>query len=409
MAKTLIIDVENKNRVPYLRGILARSLNKAGLSFESAYALASELRQELDGIEEISANGLRKMVVEKLIDRSGHKVVERYQAQISEIPVIMVEDLDGQLIPYSDEYFSRELKIIGLSQDKIHIAVKKMYEHLIKSGLKQIHKNHLGYLVYRCLHQDPAFGPRIAERYLTWVNFSRSGNPLILLIGGTAGCGKSTIATSLANRLGIVRTQSTDMLREVMRMMIPHRLLPVLHESSFNAGKTLPTEHMGEEVDHENMLIAGFRTQAELLSVPCEAVIQRTLTENVSLLLEGVHIEPPLLKKVPENSSAVVVHVMLAVLKQKELKKRIKGRKLMVPERYSKGHQESFDDIWRLQSYLLDEADQADIPIVENQNKEDAMQEIMKIVINRLAEKYSVSPQEVFGKNHEDFLQKKGR
>lgn len=404
MAKTLIIDAENKNRVPFLRGILARSLNKAGLSFKAAYALASELRQELDGIEEISSVELRKMVVEKLIDQTSHKIIERYQADITEIPMVMVEDLDGQLNPYSDESFSRELKIIGLSQDEIHIAVNKMYDHLIKSGLKQIHKNHLGYLVYRCLHQDPSFGPRVAERYLTWVNYSRSGCPLILLIGGTAGCGKSTIATSLANQLGIVRTQSTDMLREVMRMMIPQRLLPVLHESSFNAGKTLPTEHMGEEEDHENMLIAGYRTQAELLSVPCEAVIQRTLTENVSLLLEGVHIEPPLLKKVPEDSLAVVVHVMLAVLKQKELKKRIKGRKLMEPERYSKKHHESFDDIWRLQSYLLDEADQADIPIVENQNKEDAMQQIMKIVISQLVENYSVSPKEVFGKNYEDFM-----
>ncbi len=48
MAKTLIIDADNKNRVPFLRGILTRSLSGAGLPFETAYALASDIRQELE-------------------------------------------------------------------------------------------------------------------------------------------------------------------------------------------------------------------------------------------------------------------------------------------------------------------------------------------------------------------------
>ena len=38
----------------------------------------------------------------------------------------------------------------------------------------------------------------------------------------------------------IVRAQSTDMLREVMRTMVPQRLLPVLHTSSFVAWKEMP-------------------------------------------------------------------------------------------------------------------------------------------------------------------------
>ena len=44
----------------------------------------------------------------------------------------------------------------------------------------------------------------------------------------------------LASRLDIVRTRSTDMLPEIMRVMVPERLLPVLHRSSFNAWKAPP-------------------------------------------------------------------------------------------------------------------------------------------------------------------------
>lgn len=404
MAKTVITEVDSKNRVPFLRGILARSLNDSGLSFEVAYVLASEMRQELDGVDEISSFQLRKLVVKKLKEQNHHKIIERYQTQSIETPVIYVEELDGSLTPYSDENFSI-LEMIGLDQLEIRRIINQMNNQLVYTGFKKIHVNYLGFLTYRCLSQDkqfgPKYGPKLARRYLSWVDFIRSGRPLILLIGGSAGSGKSTISTALANRLDIVRTQSTDMLREVMRLMIPQRLLPVLHESSFNAWRTLPAEQ-GQTTpsDTEKMLIAGFRTQAELLSVPCEAVIQRAIKENISLLLEGVHITPFLLQKIPNDQSIVVVHIMLAVLKQKVFKKRIKGRDRLVPDRATGKNPASFQDIWRLQEYLLDEADQADVAIVENREKEQTLREIMEIVMNQISINFSATPAEIFGEKH---------
>ena len=399
MAKTLIFDVESKNHVPFLRGILARSLNESGLSFKLAYDLATEIRQELGHVEETSSLQLREMVIKKLEQQNYHAIAEHYQSPAIVTPIIYVENLDGQLTPYSNENFSR-LEIIGLTAEETSKVVHKMYNHLIHSGMKKIHVNHLGYLTYRCLHQDSCFGTKIADRYLSWVKFCRSGSPLILLIGGTAGSGKSTISTALASRLDIVRTQSTDLLREVMRMMIPKRLLPVLHESSFNAWQTLPAAQAASSEDQVNLLIAGYQTQSDLLSVPCEAVMQRAVKERISLLLEGVHIEPSLLKMVPADSPAVVVHIMLAVLKQKELKKRIKGRHLLVPERSSIKQPATFQDIWRLQEHLLNEADQADVAIVENMDKEATLREIMKIIMKEISRNYSATASEVFGDRH---------
>ena len=60
--------------------------------------------------------------------------------------------------------------------------------------------------------------------------------PLVILIGGATGVGKSTIATQLAARLGIVRVVATDAIREVMRSMLSPELMPTLHTSSFHAG-----------------------------------------------------------------------------------------------------------------------------------------------------------------------------
>ena len=48
MAKLLVEDPGEHTQVPFLRGILTRSLQDSGLPFDEAYNLASEVRRELD-------------------------------------------------------------------------------------------------------------------------------------------------------------------------------------------------------------------------------------------------------------------------------------------------------------------------------------------------------------------------
>ncbi len=271
-----------------------------------------------------------------------------------------------------------------------------MYHHLVTRHAPEITSKHLGHLTYKFLYQDEDLGPAVAKRYLVWVDFLHSGRPILLLIGGTAGTGKSTIATELANRLEIVRSQSTDMLREVMRMMIPERLMPVLHKSSFNAWEALPPHEGPMAADQDALLADGYRTQAELVSVALEAVVNRALRERVSLILEGVHVQPAFMQRIPTDTDAVVVPVMLAVLKPEKLRKRIRGRGKDVPERRAERYMGHFDSVWRLQSYLLSEADRLSVPIIANDDKEKVMREIMRIVIGTVSTEFSRTPKEVF-------------
>ena len=43
--------------------------------------------------------------------------------------------------------------------------------------------------------------------------------PLVILIGGATGTGKSTVATEIAYRLGITRATSTDFIRQTIRAL----------------------------------------------------------------------------------------------------------------------------------------------------------------------------------------------
>lgn len=385
MGKLLIREVEGSQPVPFLRGILTKSLQDAGLSFVKAYKLASDIRQELakeSDDEVITSEDLRALVVGRLRKEGEGDAAERFSSAVARPATIFVVGEDRRT-PFSRAQHQRGLEPCGLSEGESGDITGKVYEDLLRRGVREISSDKVRSIT--CRHLEGDVSQDAADRYMAWTEFVRSSRPLLLLIGGAPGCGKSTIATELAHRLDIVRIQSTDMLREVMRMMVPQRLLPALHTSSFCAWEVLP---MSEDDAHEpDVLLAnGYRTQAELLSVACEGAIQRALQERVSLILEGVHIDPLLLSKLGDSGDAVIVPVMLGVLKPDELKRRLKGRGKRVKSRKAARYLDHFDAIWELQSFLLSEADRASMNIVPNGDKEGAVQQIMRAIIDKIYE-----------------------
>ena len=401
VAKLLVEDPGEDTQVPFLRGILTRSLQDSGLPFEEAYNVASDIRRELDDETLITTDELRDRVLKTLKAAYSAKVVSRYESQGAAATAIRVEHPDGRVTTFSADQHRRSLETIGLTHEESFSVVGKIQQQLADEQLSSTTSQHIAHLSYRYLQQTAELGPAVARRWLVWIDFLRSGRPLILLIGGTSGCGKSTIATALANQLDIVRTQSTDMLREVMRTMISKRLLPVLHQSSFSAWQALPLQE-GRATEDQDILVAdGFLAQVDLLSVASEAVIERALRERVSLIFEGVHIHQSMVDRIPQDSDALIAPIMLAVLKRKDLKERIKGRGTRAPERRSERYLQHFDEIWRLQSFLLSEADRTKTPIIVNADRDKVVREIMRTVIDMLSKDFSLICRRGFQLEHQ--------
>jgi 2-phosphoglycerate kinase len=392
--KTIVINERENERVPFLRGILTRSLLDAGLAFEDAFELATRVRDQLADIPEIASEELRQRVSRILQDEGDEEALEQYCLPAVAPSRILVICLSGTVSAFSRGRHVRYLQSSGMRPEKAEQTTALIYDQLIATGISSITTSELGYLTYLCLQQE--VGKKAAKRYLVWSEFQRSGRPLALLICGTVGTGKSTIATEIAHMFEITRIQSTDMLREVMRMMIPKRLLPVLHTSSFSAWKSLPVEGENDR-DHDQMIAAGYRSQVELLAVPCEAVLQRAVEECVPIILEGVHVHPDLLARTPKDSDVITVHITLAVLKSKELKSRLRGRGAEVPHRRAKRYLNNFDSIWRLQSFLLSEADRCDVPIIPNEDKEKSILQITQQVNVELARHFTGTTEQIFG------------
>ncbi|GMR01440.1 MAG: hypothetical protein BMS9Abin19_0824 [Gammaproteobacteria bacterium] len=395
MSKLLVKNSEDHTQVPFLRGILTRSLQIVGLKFEEAHHLATKIRSEIEHKSVVTTKELEKLVIEHLADSSNKNAAAQYENR--NMPyMLQVETDDGQFVGFSPPTYRADLESIGLSSEQATDIVDELCSHLLKRNKTNVTSRYIGKITYRMLRKSSDIGETPAHRWLVWRDFVHSGRPIVYLIGGTAGCGKSTVATLLASRLDIPRMQSTDMLREVMRMMIAEEVQPILHRSSFTAWKEIPEKDGGEE-DWVRRIIEGYTEQAKFLSVAIQAVVERALHERVSVVIEGVHVHPAFIESLVEPDDAVVVPVMLGVYKKNKLLARIKGRSTEVPRRRVERYQKYFDQIWALQSYLLSEADAADVPIISDDGKHDVFREVMLITINKLAEDFDKTPEQVFG------------
>ena len=345
--------------------------------------MASIVRDRLVKKGDIAGSELRALTVQVLKKRGHETIAEVYARSRFESQSIRVVTSDGSDAPFSKGQLADSLEICAIPREELHDLAARIESSLIEEGRAEITTKELTQRVLDALRALPH--PFAAADYERWVRFSHSGKPMVILIGGTTGSGKSSVGAEIAHRLDIVRTQSTDMLREIMRLLVPERLIPTLHTSSFEAFTKLP---MGGEVATAEDMIQGYLTQSSQVGVGIEGVLSRTANESVSLIMEGVHLHPRLMSYVAQKSDFIVVPVLLAVIKEKRLKKRLVGRGQLIQSRRSERYIQNFQHIWDLQSFLLDEAEDYDIPIITNHDEETTVRSILQTVSNVLRHRY---------------------
>ncbi len=384
MSKLVVINREDETRVPFLRGMLTKSLHQAGLEFVNAYNVASDIRDEFEDYGEVTAAELRERIVEILREDYPDAVLTRYKKEDITRENIRVIGGDGNTDPFSRGVHVERLQSCAIEIAQCNAITRQVHSHLVSTKTREISTRDLTGLTYSVIRQR--VDQKHADYYLLWRFFLENSYPLLLLIGGAPGSGKSTIATAVANRLGVVRTQSTDMLREVMRITIPEKISPALHTSTFKAGKAIDVPEA--DVNTDERLLYGFQIQSKMVEVACEAVIQRAFNENVSMIMEGVHVRPSLLDRIDSREDTVVVPVCLAVLDKKRLKRFIKGRSSENKQRRAKRYLQNLDEIWHLQTVLLSEADNEDIEILDNHDITETSLDIIKVITQTIATRY---------------------
>jgi 2-phosphoglycerate kinase len=222
-------------------------------------------------------------------------------------------------------------------------------------------------------------GERYAESFAKWQMVNRLDIPLVILLGGATGVGKSTIATMLASRLGMTRVIPTDAIREVMRSMFTEDIFPTLHTSSFDAAR-LVRHPLTESADP---VIVGFRDQASAVAVGIEALVQRAVSEGTDLIVEGAHVVPGFLDHKRFHGDAVIVPMLVTVDDEEAHRSHFLMRAHESRNRPSERYLDFFDNIRKLQKYLKSMALQHGVPLVPSYNLDATLSQVIDLVVGR--------------------------
>ncbi|MBD3178459.1 MAG: 2-phosphoglycerate kinase [Candidatus Latescibacteria bacterium] len=278
--------------------------------------------------------------------------------------------------PFSRGILARSIANSGLSLEEAYQLVQETKDELEETGNEMILSTEIKDFVSRKLLERGYVKQN--RYYLTRSAIKNSPKPLLILIGGGSGVGKSTLSSEVAHKLGITRVVNTDTIREIMRSIISKDLIPTLHQSSFDAWKSLKTPLV------DNKQIYAFQQQVSLVSECVIAVIRRAIKEGLKMVINGVHIVPGFLKKslVKEHGEYIlqyVIDVPDVEQHKQNFYKREEGSS-RDPERYI----DNIDNIRWTHEYILNMAKRNDVKIIENVDFDKLLGMILDDIIDKL-------------------------
>ena len=283
--------------------------------------------------------------------------------------------LGGAESPYSKGLMARALTAVGVSEDHAYELARRMEKDLGQRGQVSVDFDRLSELAVDIL--GPERGPRAVRQLRRFRDLQELDLPLILLVGGGTGTGKSTVATEVAYRLGITRVTSTDFVRQTMRAFFSKEFMPSIHYSSFEAGLGLSK---AEEEESGDAALLGFLDQTRNVLTGVEAAIGRALDEGWSMVLEGVHLVPGMIAT--EFEDALVVQCVLSI-QDEEIHSTHFWRRdhdsdgVRPVDRYIAG----LPEIRMIQEYVVERARRNDVPVIENERQSDAIAATMDLVL----------------------------
>lgn len=279
--------------------------------------------------------------------------------------------------PWSKGLMARALAATGLQVTRAYELARLADRDLIERGEHRLDLDRLAELATELLGEVEA--TRTMRRLRRLQALQHLDVPIILLVGGATGTGKSTIATEAAHRLGITRVTSTDFIRQTMRAFFSREFMPSVHYSSFEAGLAL-TKAEEEETGDPRLL--GFLDQTRNVLVGVEAALDRVLAEGWSMVLEGVHLVPGMIAT--ERADAIVVQCVVAISDEQVHRSNFWVRDhstegLRPLEKYLDGMHE----IRLIQDAILERASRYDVPVIENCTVDQAIGEVLDLVLSR--------------------------
>ena len=293
-------------------------------------------------------------------------------------PQIIISDREPGL-PFSKGLLASQVMVTGLSPFRAYQVAEEVELRLHErrqSSLTSVELADEALEVIRDLAGD-----RYATNFLRWRQVENLDVPLVILIGGANGVGKSTIATQLAARLGVLRVVGTDAIREVMRSMLSPELMPSLHTSTYHADDAVREA----PVRPADALLLGFWRQTQAVSVGIDSLIERAATERTSVVIEGAHVVPGFFDVEHHGEGILAVPFVVTVTDEERHLAHFAARE--VGARPAARYVSGFDNIRRLQAYIKSQALAHGVPVIPNYSFDQSIATVIDLVMERVTER----------------------
>jgi 2-phosphoglycerate kinase len=272
-------------------------------------------------------------------------------------------------LPYSRGLMARALMAVGVAPDRAYALARRVGDDLAARGSEIVELDRLEAHAINSLGEVE--GREALRQLRRYQELRELDKPIVILVGGATGTGKSTVATEIAYRLGITRVASTDFIRQTMRAFFAHDFMPSIHYSSFEAGVAAPHA--------DDPLVAGFLEQARQVMVGARASIERALQEGWSMVLEGVHLVPGLVP-LPLDE-AVATACVLQISDETAHAQHFFTREAGEARPMAK-YLDRFQEIRRLQDVIVGRARREGIHVIENESADRATAAVAELVLS---------------------------
>ena len=353
--------VSRHGRYRFQTGMITATLLRRGLEMEDAFTISNLLRDRLANRGELTADELEAEVQAAVLERLGLRIAEvvsNPDAATSPIPML---NTSAGVLPFSRGILMRFLITSGLGIEEAMTLANEVRSWLRLRGGVAVDEEELQEQAEELLMERHSEAHARRYRLTGWIR--QAEKPVVILIGGATGTGKSTMAMEVAFRLGIRLVNGTDMIRETMRTVLSREVVPGLHDHSFRGmvqgGQVLS--------DPRERVLAGYRQQAAQVAVGIRAVISRAVREGSHIIIEGTHLLPPFSQYVPKGLDVYCAGLVLAVPEEGRHRARFPARASSNPQRNANAYLESFQSVRWIHDDLLSAAEDEGAVVVANE------------------------------------------
>ncbi|OWZ10516.1 hypothetical protein PHMEG_00016627 [Phytophthora megakarya] len=254
------------------------------------------------------------------------------------------------------------------------------------------------HLLHQCIYSSLARLDYVKPHHLLDFEVAKEitqrNQSFAVLLGGTSGTGKSTLASLLAARLRLTTVLPTDSVRHVLRSFTSKEENPCAFVSTYQAGDALSPEMVAaiqadrEDMSaarlHKKMVLKGYKMQSDLVLEKLDRVLTMFEERKQSLVVEGVHLNTDdLLTLVKKHPTCVPFVIYISNENKHRERFAVRARHMTIDPQENK-YIKHFDNIRIIQRNLCKHADRYLIPKIDNTNVDRSIATIQSTLVRVL-------------------------